>query len=121
MPDVDSFSFKRYKEHWFSIHAPFHLALPSRSGMEKLAEECGLVIEKIVGEQLIEFFFYSMGHELGVADYEHYGNRRFFETHGKKCLPPLHIKNEMDEAIQRLKQVKKYNLCDWSIYYIRRK
>lgn len=111
----------RYKHNWFSIHAPFHIALPSRRGMKDLADKCGLVIEKIVGEQLIEFFLYSRGHELGVADYEFHGNRRFLEKFGVKKLPPLHTKLELQDAYQRLRQVKKYDLCDWSVYYLRKK
>lgn len=118
IPDIDSYSFLRYKENWFSIHAPFHISLPSRKGMSLLAKDAGLVIKDIVGEQLVEFFLYSIGHELGVADYEKNGNRRFIESHGIKKAPPLHIKNELKEAKQRLKQVRKYDLCDWSIYYI---
>jgi len=120
MPDVDSFSYMRYKENWFSIHAPFHTALPSRKGMEQMTHDSGLVIEKLVGEQLIDFFFYSMAHELGVADYEQHGNRKYFEKYGNKKIPPLHIKNERRNAKQRLKQVKRHNLCDWSIYYLRK-
>ena len=120
IPDVDSYSFSRYKENWFSIHAPFHLFLPSKNAMEMLVKDTGLIIEDIIGEQLIEFFFYSMGHELGIADYEKYGNRKFIEEHGIKSIPPFHIKNELKDAKQRLKQVRKYNLCDWSIYYLKK-
>ena len=120
IPDVDSYSFARYKENWFSIHAPFHLFLPSKNAMEMLVKDTGLTIKNIVGEQLLEFFFYSMGHELGIADYEKYGNRKFIEEHGIKTTPPFHIKNELKDAKQRLQQVKKYNLCDWSIYYLKK-
>lgn len=120
IPDVDSYSFSRYKKNWFSIHAPFHISLPSRVGMAMLAKEAGLFIENMVGEQLIEFFLYSMGHELGVADYEKYGNRKFIEEHGLNEIPPLHIKQEIQGAKQRLRQVKKHNLCDWSIYYLKK-
>jgi SAM-dependent methyltransferase len=121
IPDIDSYSFMKYQENWFSIHAPFHLALPSRRGMKIIVEESGLIIEKILGEQLFEFFFYSMGHELGIADYEKYGNRGFFEKNGKNKIPPLHVKSQIDEAVQRVKQVKKYDLCDWVTYYLKKK
>jgi len=120
MPDVDSYSFFRYKENWFSIHAPFHISLPSKRGMTNLIEDTGLVIDNVVGEQLVEFFFYSMGHELGVADYHKYGNRKFVEKNGIKKIPPLHIKDELRQAKQRLRQVKKHDLCDWSIYYLKK-
>jgi len=120
IPNIDSYSFLKYKENWFSIHAPFHLFLPSRRGIEAMIESSGLAIKDVVGEQLIEFFFYSMGHELGVADYEDHGNRKFVERFGIKGIPPLHIKNELKDARQRLKQVKKYNLCDWVVYYLRK-
>ncbi|MCB1068256.1 MAG: class I SAM-dependent methyltransferase [Chlamydiia bacterium] len=121
MPDIDSYSFLRYKQNWFSIHAPFHISLPSRSGMTQMIEKTQMTIQDIVGEQLVEFFLYSIGHELGVADYEEHGNRKFIEKYGIRKPPPLHTKGELKEAKQRLKQVKKHNLCDWSIYYIRRK
>lgn len=121
LPNVDSYSFLRYKENWFSIHAPFHLFLPSAIGMKQIISGTDLKLESIVGEQLIEFFLYSMGHELGVSDYDEHGNRKFIEKYGVKNIPPLHIKNEIKIARQRKKQVKKYNLCDWSIFYIRKK
>jgi hypothetical protein len=117
---VDSFSFLRYKNNWFSIHAPFHASLPSKKGMRELAKDTGLEIKEIVGEQLVEFFFYSMGHELGVSDYDTYGNRKFIEEFGINKTPPLHIKNELKDAKQRLKQVKKHDLCDWVIYYLKK-
>ncbi len=121
MPDVESFSFFRYKNNWFSIHAPFHVSLPSKIGMKELVKNTGLEIKEIQGEQLIEFFFYSKGHELGVCDYDNYGNRKFIEKYGLNKIPPLHIKNDIKIAKQRLKQVKKYNLCDWSVYYLKKK
>jgi SAM-dependent methyltransferase len=121
LPTVDSYSFFRYKENWFSIHAPFHLFLPSKGGMEMIAKEAGLTVKNIVGEQLVEFFFYSMGHELGIADYETHGNRRFIEKYGINKIPSLHIKDELKVAKQRLKQVKKYGLCDWAVYYLQKK
>lgn len=120
MPDIDSFSFFKYKQNWFSIHAPFHISLPSKIGMKELTKNTGLEINNIFGEQLIEFFFYSMGHELSVSDYEKYGNRTFIEKYGINKIPPLHIKNEIKDAKQRLKQVKKYNLCDWVVYYLKK-
>ncbi len=120
IPNVDSYSFLRYKENWFSIHAPFHLFLPSRAGMEVMVKGTGLRIEKILGEQLVEFFFYSIGHELGVSDYEQHGNRKFIEKYGINNIPPIHIKSELKDAKQRLKQVKKHDLCDWAIYYLKK-
>ena len=121
IPNIDSYSFLRYKENWFSIHAPFHIFLPSRSAMIKMVQDTGMIVQNILGEQLIEFFFYSSGHELGIADYEKHGSRRFIERYGIKRIPPFHTKSELKEARQRLKQVKKYDLCDWSIYYIKKK
>lgn len=120
IPDVDSYSFRRFKENWFSIHAPFHLCLPSRKGMAELIKNTGLCIEKTQGEQLVEFFFYSMGHEMGLSDYEKHGNRKFVENYGVKKIPPFHIKNDLFQAKQRLLQVKKYDLCDWIIYYLKK-
>lgn len=120
IPNVDSYSFYRYKENWFSIHAPFHLVLPSKKGMQTLVDDTGLTLDACIGEQLIEFFFYSKGHELGVSDYEMYGNRKFIEKFGLRKIPSLHIKSEFKEAKQRLRQVKKHGLCDWIIYYLKK-
>ncbi|GAB4192635.1 MAG: hypothetical protein Tsb0015_14950 [Simkaniaceae bacterium] len=86
-----------------------------------MIESTQMKIQGIIGEQLMEFFLYSRGHELGVADYEEHGNRKFIEKYGIRKVPPLHTKGELKEAKQRLKQVKKYNLCDWSVYYIRKR
>lgn len=121
MPSVDSFSYYRFKNNWFSIHAPFHISLPSRQGMDMLTKDNNLQIVERVGEQLVEFFFYSMGHELGVSDYELHGNRKFFEEHRINEIPPLHIRNELKDAQQRLKQIKKYDLCDWATYYLKKR
>lgn len=120
IPDVDSFSFFRYKKNWFSIHAPFHVSLPSKTGMKQLINKTGLKIERFMGEQLLEFFFYSMGYELGISDYAEYGNRNFIEKYGVNKIPPLHIKNEIKDAKQRVKQVQKNDLCDWAVYYLKK-
>jgi hypothetical protein len=61
-----------------------------------------------------------MGHELGIADYDQNGNRKFIEQNGVDKIPPLHIKNELRDAKQRLKQVKKHNLCEWACYYLKK-
>lgn len=120
IPNIDSYSFARFKSNWFSIHAPFHFALPSRRGLEGLLKNTDLQIEKTEGEQLVEFFLYSIAHELGVSDYDLHGNRRFLESNKINKVPPLHTKIELEECNQRLKQVKKYNLCDWAVYYLRK-
>lgn len=120
IPNVDSYSYRRFKEKWFSIHAPFHFFLPSRKGFDSMLESSGLYIEKSEGEQLPEFFLYSNGHELGVSDYEKYGSRRIIEKSGLKSLPPFYTKKKRKEIRERTKQVVKYDLCDWIVYYIRK-
>ena len=120
LPDIDSYASLRYKENWFGIHAPFHFALPSRKGMASMIKKANLEIVNFVGEQLVEFFCYSMGHELGVSDYSSYGNRKYIEKYGLSRVPPLQSKAEIRDFIQRTKQVKKHNLCEWSVYYLKR-
>lgn len=120
IPNIDSYSFKRFKSNWFSIHAPFHFALPSEVGLEYLLKNTDLRIEKTKGEQLVEFFLYSIAHELGVSDYEQHGNRRFLESNKLNKIPPLHTKMELKQLKQRFFQVKKYNFCDWIVYYLRK-
>src|SRR5476649_121898 len=62
IPLAGSKSCRTYREHWFNLDPPRHLLVPSRRGMETLAQRSGLRVVRT------EFD----GVELGFLMSEHY-------------------------------------------------
>lgn len=44
IPTVSSYAWRTYAESWYQIDAPRHSSIPSRRGLQLLAERCGLSI-----------------------------------------------------------------------------
>ena len=66
IPNIESFSFKKFHESWEGIHAPFHFFLPSRKGIEKMFSSKGLSILDIQYEQLTHLFLNSQAYEYDI-------------------------------------------------------
>lgn len=121
-PNVDSFSFKKFKEYWEGIHAPFHFFLPSEKGMEILLKGSNLKIIEKRGEQLTELFLHSRNYALGIPDFDVLGLRRFLNNKPlRNRLPPLFSKQEIRYWHQFNKVVLKAQSTDYVGYYITKK
>ncbi|NNM43529.1 MAG: class I SAM-dependent methyltransferase, partial [Chlamydiae bacterium] len=125
IPNVDSYAFRKYRSHWFGIHAPVHYFLPSINGMKLLVDQAGLQIKKIRGENLLQFWAFSEAYRLGIWDYHPLGLRTFLENNklkefGKK--PALFCKKDISYWKSLNKHILRYpELCDWLVYYIQPK
>lgn len=119
IPNVDSFSFKKFQGSWFSIHAPFHYILPSLKGMQLFAKQSNLHIQKQIGEQLYYFFLLSINHLLGISDYDELGIRRYLESEKKnKNTPPLYTLQEIRYWKKKSKAVFNSGSSDWTAYFL---
>jgi len=54
IPTTSSYAWKTYRENWFGLDAPRHLFLHSTNSINKLSKKCGLKIEKIIYDSLID-------------------------------------------------------------------
>jgi len=54
IPTSSSYAWKTFRENWFGLDAPRHLFLHSINSINKLCQKCGLKIEKIVYDSLID-------------------------------------------------------------------
>jgi 2-polyprenyl-3-methyl-5-hydroxy-6-metoxy-1,4-benzoquinol methylase len=121
MPNIESFSFNRFKKHWDGIHAPFHIALPSTKGMNLLFKDSNLQLIEKRWEQPFHLIFYSLNHEIDIADFDELGSRNFFEKGFRsKKIPPLFTKLEFKFWKKKSKLLKKTNMCDYINYYYKK-
>jgi len=54
IPTTSSYAWKTYRENWFGLDAPRHLYLHSINSINRLCQKCGLKIEKVVYDSLID-------------------------------------------------------------------
>ena len=124
MPNIESYSFKKFKSAWEGIHAPFHLILPSLKGMKLLLQNTNLEIVEIRGEQLTELFLNSINQKLDIAHSEKNSVRNFLgNTPLKRKIPPFFTKNEIKYWKEKTKHFLKTSplLCDYIVYYLKKK
>ena len=119
MPNTESFSFHYFKENWEGIHAPFHLCLPSKKGIEVLLKNTSLKIDQIRYEQPLELFFHSVNYQANIADFDPLGARLFYSKRKTYFSPPpLFTKSEFAYWKSKAKLVSKTHLCDYINYYL---
>jgi SAM-dependent methyltransferase len=119
VPNADSYAYRKYRGDWYGIQAPLHFFLPSIQGMEKLAQNAGLKIQGIKGENLLEFWAHSIAYSLNIWDYHPLGMRTFLRDHTLKCLPSFLTRSEL-KALKELNChiQKSAELCDWAVYFL---
>jgi SAM-dependent methyltransferase len=119
LPNIDSWSFRFFKEHWSGIHAPYHLFLPSKKGMEILCKQADLKISDIRFEQLIESFLRSTCYSLDFASHDEFGTRTMLKDRplGNRTIP---IFTEQEIRFWKAKTIKTLEdrLTDYIAYYI---
>lgn len=121
VPNADSYAYRKYREHWYGIQAPIHFFLPSIQGMQTLARQAGLSIQKIEGENLVEFWMHSIAYSLDLWDYHPLGMRTFLRDHALDCLPPFVTRSELRACKELNRQVqRRAELCDWIVYILER-
>lgn len=120
IPNVESYSFRKYKENWHGIHAPFHLVLPSFEGMRKIFRDTNFVLQNTRQEQLVELFLYNIDYSLNIGLTEPLGVLACLGDGplGNK-IPPLFTKKEIAFLKDKAKAVTKNNMADYIAYYYR--
>lgn len=122
IPNIESYSFRKYKESWHGIHAPFHFFLPSFRGMEQIFKETNFELEAKRGEQLVELFLYNINISLNIGLMEPLGILSFLGDGpiGRK-IPPLFTRHEIAYLKEKSTSVLKCNMADYVGYYFRKK
>lgn len=122
MPNIDSWSFRFFKEHWSGIHAPYHLFLPSKKGMEILCKQANLRIVDIRWEQLVESFLRSTCYALDFASHDEFGTRTMLKDRplGSRMIP-IFTKQEIAFWKEKTEKMLEDGLTDYVAYYIQAK
>jgi SAM-dependent methyltransferase len=79
VPNMDASEFKRYKGHWCWMHAPFHIAIPSRRGLETMAARCGYKVIDTICTSRGDHYFYSEEYSRDISDRDPRSIRRKLE------------------------------------------
>jgi SAM-dependent methyltransferase len=66
VPTIDSYAWHKYGTSWYQIDAPRHFYLHSLRSMEILADEAGLMIDKVRYNSIYTQFFYSELYQAGI-------------------------------------------------------
>ncbi len=119
IPSIESFSYKFFKEAWEGIHAPYHIVLPSRKGMEVLFEKAPIKIKNVSWEQPTQLLFHSLNRQMNIADFDPLGARLFYSSKWN-CFrpPPLFTFREYKYWKKKAKLLAKTHLCDYVNYYL---
>ena len=122
MPNIESQSFRIFKEYWEGIHAPFHLRLPSRKGMKILFKNTTLELVENRNEQPFPLFFFSHNYRKDIANNDHNSARIFFEKKRRfKKRPPLISKEDFKYWKNQIKTIDNTQSSDYIVYYYQKK
>lgn len=118
IPNIESYSFRKYKDSWHGIHAPFHYVLPSFEGMKKIFKETKFHLQETRQEQIVELFLYNIDCSLNIGLLEPLGVLSFLGdgSIGKK-IPPTFTKKEISYWKEKREAVIKANMADYIGYY----
>jgi SAM-dependent methyltransferase len=116
IPNIESFSFRKFQTFWTGINPPYHFILPSIGAINNLCEKFDLKIFKIKGEQTIQMFIANLENQLNLADLDKiFGDNNY-------CNYLKHFtKMDLKYWNRKVYKIKKHpELCDWLIYYLKR-
>jgi SAM-dependent methyltransferase len=113
IPNADSAEFTAYRDHWWGLHAPRHLALPSRDGMRLAALASGLAIADSIGTARFDNYLYSREYALDIADHD----PSSWRAGGDACR---WTEAELAEAEAAALAGNADGSADWLCYYLRR-
>jgi len=112
LANADSSEFGRWGGHWWGLHAPRHLAIPSRAGMTAAAEAAGLAIGERIATARTDNYLFSKEHSLGIARRD----PQSWQTDGPDCIwQPAHLA----QARRRALKLNSGNAADRVCYYLR--
>jgi SAM-dependent methyltransferase len=79
IPNIHSREFATYKQHWCWMHAPYHFAIPSRYGIELLADRCGFKVVDTICTSRADHYLYSDEYSRDIGDRDSTSARRELE------------------------------------------
>ena len=113
VPNIHSREFKKYRENWWGIHAPYHFFVPSRKGIELLAARCGLQISDSICTSRADHYLYSDDYSRDISDVDRGSIRRKLESGS--------FDRRLYVSLRKLACVLNKSLAgDWIVYYLAR-
>ncbi len=107
IPVVDSYAWRKYKEHWVQLDAPRHLFLHTRKSIRLLAEKSGFRVEHMIDDSKASQFYGSEQYKNKISMFDknsHYVNpnkssfdNKTIKSYEKKARM-LNAKNEGDSV-----------------------
>jgi len=113
IPNLESREFSRFKEHWCWLHAPFHFAIPSRRGVELLADRSGFRVVDAICTSRADHYLYHDEYARDIADHDQNSVRRALEDGSFN-------KAHYSELSRLAHSLNKTLTGDWIAYYLKR-
>lgn len=82
LPNADSPELSKYFGNWWGLHAPFHISLPTRLGLEILCSNLKLKIIDTIYTSRAEHYLYSQEYEKNISAYQ----EGSFNFGGSACI-----------------------------------
>ncbi len=80
LPNMDSREFATHKQNWCWLHAPYHFAIPSRKGIERMAARCGFKVADAICTSRYDHYLYSEEYSRDISDNDPNSVRRTLEA-----------------------------------------
>jgi SAM-dependent methyltransferase len=113
IPNIDSVEFTRYRQHWCWLHAPYHYAIPSRRGIEAMAQRCGFKVVEAICTSRPDHYLYSEEYSRDIPDCDPRSERRALEDGSFDAKRYLSLS-------KRAHTLNKQLYGDWISYYLKR-
>lgn len=111
IPNMGSTEFKKYKQHWWGLHAPYHFAIPSLKGLESMANRCGFKVTDFICTSRYDHYLYSEDYSHDIADVDITSVRRQLESGTFDAARMLSLSKEAHS-------LNKTRNGDWIAYYL---
>lgn len=80
IPNMHSAEFTRFKQDWCWMHAPYHFAIPSRRGINLMANRCGFKVVDAICTSRYDHYLYSDEYCRDICDRDMHSVRRALEN-----------------------------------------
>lgn len=114
LPSIHSREFVKFKQDWWGLHAPYHVSLPSREGIELLAARCGFKVVDTICTSRFDHYLYSEDYSRDIEDRSPNSVRRKLESGT--------FDKQRQSSLSKLACTLNKTLAgDWVAYYLVRK
>ena len=109
-PNIRSIEFRRYKENWWGVHAPYHTFIYSQESIELLAKNSGLRVETSYCDSRWDHYLSSEEYSL---DIDHQSPLSYRNGGG------VHVSSETALFKERASHYDRLGIGDWIVYILR--